>query len=118
MLAMCQRFKIKPYQVETLDETTLYGTLGFDWPFTPPSNSAGGSQASPLTYKHDFVRIALVSSTIVNGDSIQIEIGHEIFSIDLAADGSPILAFAGLVRRRAADHSRSALSVAAPDGGA
>lgn len=34
--------------------TTSNGSFGFDWLFTPPSNSAGGSQASPLTYKHDF----------------------------------------------------------------
>jgi flagellar L-ring protein precursor FlgH len=34
--------------------TTSKGTFGFDWLFTPESNSAGGSQASPMTYKHDF----------------------------------------------------------------
>ena len=32
--------------------TTSKGTFGFDWLFSP--GGAGGSQASPLTYKHDF----------------------------------------------------------------
>ena len=34
--------------------TTSKGSMSFDWLFTPPSAGAGGSQASPLTYKHDF----------------------------------------------------------------
>jgi flagellar L-ring protein precursor FlgH len=45
--------------------TTSKGTLGFDWLFTPETTSSGGSQASPLTYKHDFNS---TSSAQGNGD--------------------------------------------------
>jgi len=34
--------------------TTSKGAFGFDWLFTPPTTSSGGSQGSPLTYKQDF----------------------------------------------------------------
>jgi flagellar L-ring protein precursor FlgH len=45
--------------------TTSKGTMGFDWLFTPATNSSGGSQGSPMTYKHDFNS---TSSSQGNGD--------------------------------------------------
>ena len=46
-------------------KTTSQGTLGFDWLFTPASGGSGGSQGSPLTYKHNFNS---TSSATGNGD--------------------------------------------------
>ncbi len=45
--------------------STANGSASFDWLFTPPSSSSGGSQGSPLTYKHDFNS---TSSSQGNGD--------------------------------------------------
>lgn len=45
--------------------TTSKGTMGFDWLFTPPTSGSGGSQGSPLTYKHDFNS---TSTATGNGD--------------------------------------------------
>ena len=46
-------------------KTTANGTFGFDWQFTMPSNSAGGGNGSPGTWKHDFNS---TSASTGNGD--------------------------------------------------
>ena len=46
-------------------KTTSNGSLGFDWLFTPQTNSSGATQPTPLTYKHDFNS---TSSSQGNGD--------------------------------------------------
>ncbi len=46
-------------------KTTSNGTFGFDWLFSPETSGSGGSQTTPLTYKHDFNS---TSSSQGNGD--------------------------------------------------
>ena len=71
--------------------TTSKGAMSFDWLFTPPSTGSGGSQASPLTYKHDFNS---TSSSQGNGDvnrSEQIQLSVPAVVTEVLPNGNLVI---------------------------